>query len=566
VRKDGTDLEVIDSGNIGSQSVNYATSSGNADTVDNLHASAFYLATNPSGYITGSAFATASIGGNAATATKLQTARNIAVTGAVTGNANFDGSGNISIATTATADPTLTLSGDASGSATFTNLGNATLSVTVNDDSHNHIISNVDGLQTALDGKAASSHTHSQYVEKNVGYEWTGTGGSALSFRSLDTIDTANGDQAALEIYQDTAGADAFMQFHIGGDYAKYFGLHGGINDFVVGGWSHGASYQRIYHDGYRPYADSAGSAVTTTGNAATATKLQTARNIALSGAVTGSANFDGSGNISIATTATADPTLTINGDGSGSATFTNLGNATLTLTVNDDSHNHIISNVDGLQAALDGKQAAGTYNTIIGTDTDLDTSGATIIDNIYVTDGVITSMGTRVLQASDINALQTASAPYYSPVEWSLLRYNTTYGWLTVSNPSDVVYELIKDGQTTISSGSTATTVPMTVSNLADDQILAMEIHSVGTGSTYTTNIVYVKLGSAANNSNNAVMFPSSALTTYGRITFLMVYRNATNSISTNYVYYNNSNATTYSADGIFIGRVWRLRGLVGD
>lgn len=59
-------------------------------------------------------------------------------------------------------------------------------------------------------------------------------------------------------------------------------------------------------------------------GNAGTATKLQTPRNIALAGDVTGSANFDGSGNISI------------------------------TTTVADDSHNHIIANVDGLQSALD--------------------------------------------------------------------------------------------------------------------------------------------------------------------------------------------------------------------
>ena len=93
----------------------------------------------------------------ASTAATLATARNIALTGAVTGNVNFDGSGNVSITTTATSDPTLTLSGDASGSATFTNLGNATLSVTVADDSHNHVISNVDGLQTALDGKLSTS-------------------------------------------------------------------------------------------------------------------------------------------------------------------------------------------------------------------------------------------------------------------------------------------------------------------------------------------------------------------------------------------------------------------------
>jgi hypothetical protein len=117
----------------------------------------------------------------------LTTARNIALTGAVTGNADFNGSGNISITTThtadpvitltgavtgsgtmtnlgsvsitttATSDPVLTLAGDATGSATFTNLGNATLTVAIVDDSHNHIISNVDGLQSALDLKLNTS-------------------------------------------------------------------------------------------------------------------------------------------------------------------------------------------------------------------------------------------------------------------------------------------------------------------------------------------------------------------------------------------------------------------------
>jgi len=146
---------------------------------------------------------------------------------------------------------------------------------------------------------------------------------------------------------------------------------------------------------------------------ATTASTLATARNIAVTGAVTGNANFDGSGNISISTTATADPTLTLNGDASGSATFTNLGNATLTVTVADDSHNHVISNVDGLQTALDGKQASGTYNTVIGTDSDINTSGSTIIDNIFVTDGVITSMGTRTLTLGDLGYTGATNANY---------------------------------------------------------------------------------------------------------------------------------------------------------
>jgi hypothetical protein len=93
----------------------------------------------------------------------------VTLTGAVTGSATMTNLGNISIATTATSDPTLTLSGDASGSATFTNLGNATLSVTVADDSHNHVISNVDGLQTALDAKLPSSGgTLDAYKETSV--------------------------------------------------------------------------------------------------------------------------------------------------------------------------------------------------------------------------------------------------------------------------------------------------------------------------------------------------------------------------------------------------------------
>jgi len=61
------------------------------------------------------------------------------------------------------------------------------------------------------------------------------------------------------------------------------------------------------------------------TGNAATATALATARTIALGGDLSGSASFDGTGNISI------------------------------TAVVADDSHNHIIGDIDDLQTTLNG-------------------------------------------------------------------------------------------------------------------------------------------------------------------------------------------------------------------
>jgi microcystin-dependent protein len=54
--------------------------------------------------------------------------------------------------------------------------------------------------------------------------------------------------------------------------------------------------------------------------------------------------------------------TITLDGDLSGSVSFDGSANATLTAAVADDSHNHTIANIDNLQTALNGKQAAGSY------------------------------------------------------------------------------------------------------------------------------------------------------------------------------------------------------------
>ena len=64
--------------------------------------------------------------------------------------------------------------------------------------------------------------------------------------------------------------------------------------------------------------------------------------------------------------------TITLSGEVSGSTTFDGSGNVTITTTVADDSHNHVISNVDGLQTALDKKvpkrTSDGTSYTGLGT------------------------------------------------------------------------------------------------------------------------------------------------------------------------------------------------------
>ena len=59
-------------------------------------------ANSQTAYISSTGVFSGTFSGNASSASKLATARNIALTGAVAGNANFDGSGNIVITTTAT--------------------------------------------------------------------------------------------------------------------------------------------------------------------------------------------------------------------------------------------------------------------------------------------------------------------------------------------------------------------------------------------------------------------------------------------------------------------------------
>ena len=89
----------------------------------------------------------------------------------------------------------------------------------------------------------------------------------------------------------------------------------------------------------YNPSTGSLSSAVfigALTGNASTATTaatLTTTRAIEVSGAVTGTANFDGSAAINIVTTATSDPTITLTGAVTGAGTLTNLGSVSIATT-----------------------------------------------------------------------------------------------------------------------------------------------------------------------------------------------------------------------------------------
>ena len=196
--------------------------------------------------------------------------------------------------------------------------------------------------------KGASDNTGSKYW--HGGNDGTGSGLDAdlldgqqgSYYQPASTAITTSNIGSQSVNYAATAGR-AYPRRSDGGELNFYWAGQGGQPAWLWGG--NDATNMYVYNPSNFSvsYATTSGS---TTGNAATATTLQTARTIALAGDVTGSVSFNGS------------------------------ANATITAVVVDDSHNHIIANVDGLQAALDSK---GAVNDIFYTNAQVVTTSYTL-------------------------------------------------------------------------------------------------------------------------------------------------------------------------------------------
>ena len=140
-----------------------------AGAIDRSHSS-YVKATldaNIEGTVTGNV--TGDLIGNATSATTLETSRSIGGVSfdgsadinlaGVNTSGNQDTSGNAATATALETSRTIQLSGDVTGNVSFDGSADATITAVVQDDSHNHTISNVDGLQTALDSKTPTART-----------------------------------------------------------------------------------------------------------------------------------------------------------------------------------------------------------------------------------------------------------------------------------------------------------------------------------------------------------------------------------------------------------------------
>lgn len=194
------------------------------------------------------------------------------------------------------ADPTITLSGDVTGSATMTNLGNVTISTTIANNS------------LALGTDTTGDYVATVAAGEGIDLSGSGTEGRAVTI-SAEIADSSNKGVASFDATDFTVSSGAVT--------VNAERIQDIVGAMVTGNTESGITVA---------YEDGDGTLDFTVGNAATATALATARTISLTGDVTGSVSFDGT------------------------------GNAAITATVVDDSHNHVISNIDGLQTEIDTK------------------------------------------------------------------------------------------------------------------------------------------------------------------------------------------------------------------
>jgi hypothetical protein len=246
---------------------------------------------------------------SAAVATKLETARTIALTGDVTGSITFDGSGNVSIVTAVGNDShshdsqyytkgisdgrylyagsnavsatklattrNIALTGGVTGSVNFDGTGNVVIAAVVANDSHTH------------DGR--------YYTEAESDSRYLGISSKAADANLLDGLDLTSASTVSTVVARDSAGDINARLFR-----SEYDVTNGSVNFIMTQIDTTGNNYIRPttpaqFRAGVTDaYYLGAGS------NAVSATRLATARNIALTGDVTGSVNFDGSGNVSI--------------------------------------------------------------------------------------------------------------------------------------------------------------------------------------------------------------------------------------------------------------------------
>ncbi len=244
--------------------------------------------------------------GNAATATQWATTRTLALTGDVSGSVNIDGSGDVSMATSGTNLVHKTGAETIAGDKTFT--GNVTFSGTSN-------IVSATAREQIFDGYDLNGYADTYKYIINGAKNLVNYPSSASTWATLD-VEKIN-QNTSTQTLTDTNN-QVFIR-NLGGNPPTWSSWIELANDANV---VHNTGNETIAGD--KTFTSTINGNLS--GNAATATKWQTARTLSLTGTVTGSASIDGSGNVSISV-ATPVVSREVSGTNGMSFKFRRTGN-----------------------------------------------------------------------------------------------------------------------------------------------------------------------------------------------------------------------------------------------
>jgi hypothetical protein len=327
--------------------LNSATTATSANTASAI------VARDASGNFTAGTI-TAALSGNATTATTLQTARTITLSGDVGGSASFNGSADVTITTTVQPN-----------------------SVALGTDTTGNYVANVTGgTGVTITGTAGEGWTPTVAIGQAVGTT------SDVEFRNLvlsgnltinGTTTTVSATELAIEdnlIYLNANSTITNPDIGIVGNYNDGTYAHTGVfRDATDGRWK--------FFKGYVPepgqtidtanntfqYADVQANTFygALSGNATTATTLETARTIAISGDVTGTAtSFNGSANITISAGITAN--TIIDADINTAAAITDTKLATISTAGKVSNSATTATNLNTASAIV-ARDASGNFS-----------------------------------------------------------------------------------------------------------------------------------------------------------------------------------------------------------
>lgn len=281
---------------------------------------------------------------------------------------------------------------------------------------------------TAASAYAAASHTHS-YLPLSGG-----------TLTGMLTISTSGGGRQL--IINNTAGGESYLYLQSGGtNKGAFTTMHSSYGTAIFDSTS--SKYLGIKTDGtphyqgntllhagnYNSYAPTktgtgasgtwgisvTGSSASCTGNAATASKLATARTITLTGSVTGSVSFDGSGNVSLATSTNHTHSQYLTAHQSIYALSIIAGTTTVSTYTPNSATNSITfaagSNISLSADATNRKiTIANTYSyshPTGGANTTISAANGKVLSAITVNSlGHVTSVSSKTLAAADIPSL----------------------------------------------------------------------------------------------------------------------------------------------------------------